>query len=56
MEKKKLKKNRVLEDSSSDSDADQRKRPQININNAVIPDHLKRFMDSDDEDDVLKMA
>ncbi len=56
MEKKTLKTKRVLEDSSSDSETDQRKRPQININNAVIPEHMKRFLESDDEDEVVDLA
>jgi hypothetical protein len=56
MEKKTLKTKRVLEDSSSDSDNDHKKRPQININNAVIPEHMKRFMESDDEDEVVDLA
>jgi hypothetical protein len=56
MEKKTLKTKRVLEDSSSDSDNDHKKRPQININNAVIPEHMKRFLESDDEDEVADLA
>ena len=56
MEKKNLKTKRVLEDSSSDSDHEQKKRPQININNALIPEHMKRFLESDDEDEVADLA
>ena len=56
MEKKNLKTKRVLEDSSSDSDYEQKKRPQININNSLIPEHMKRFLESDDEDEVADLA